>query len=202
MPAAPAHSVLLLHGWQNHRPAGHWQHQLADDLTADGVDVSYPALPDPDDPDRAAWSDRIAAEFVALAGRQRTVVAHSLAVWVVLDLIARGGLREADRVLLVAPVARAVLAANPAIAGFDPGLDDEALTTAVATTDVHVVASDDDPYWPGGAADWAESLGATVHPLTGQGHLAVGDGYGRWDSVRQWLTGSGGGTDAVRIEPR
>jgi len=38
--------VLLLHGWQNHRPAGHWQHQLADDLTADGVDVSYPALPD------------------------------------------------------------------------------------------------------------------------------------------------------------
>ena len=84
--------MLLLHGWQNHRPAGHWRHKLADDLTADGVDVTYPALPDPDDPDRAAWSDRIAAEFDALAGRQRTVVAHSLAVWVVLDLLARGGL--------------------------------------------------------------------------------------------------------------
>ena len=202
MPAAPGHSVLLLHGWQNHRPAGHWQHVLADDLTAAGVDVAYPALPDPDDPDRAVWSARVTAEFDALAGSWRTVVAHSLAVWVVLDLLARGGLGDADRVLLVAPVARAVLAANPPIAGFDPLLDDEALAAAVATTDVHVVASDDDPYWPGGAADWAESLGATVHPLTGQGHLALGDGYGRWDSVRQWLTGTGVGTGAVRIEPR
>ena len=32
-----------------------------------------------------------------------------------------------------------MLAANPPIAGFDPGLDDEALTTAVATTDIHTL---------------------------------------------------------------
>jgi predicted alpha/beta hydrolase family esterase len=202
MPAAPEQSVLLLHGWQNHRPAGHWQHELATDLTAAGVDVSYPALPDPDHPDRAAWSTRTAAEFDALTGRRRTVVAHSLAVWVVLELLSRDRLRDADRVLLVAPVARAVLAANPPIAGFDPGLDDKALAAAITGTDEHLVASDDDPYWPGGAADWAESLGATVHPLTGQGHLALGDGYGRWDSVRQWLTDTSGRTNGVRIEPR
>ena len=106
---------------------------LADDLTAAGVDVAYPALPDPDDPIGRSGSARVAAEFDALAGSRRTVVAHSLAVWVVLDLLARGGLGDADRVLLVAPVARAVLAANPPIAGFDPFLDDEVLAAAVAT---------------------------------------------------------------------
>ena len=36
-------SVLILHGWQNHRPAGHWQHVLADELLPrHGVDVRLP----------------------------------------------------------------------------------------------------------------------------------------------------------------
>jgi predicted alpha/beta hydrolase family esterase len=197
MSAVRPSSVLILHGWQNHRPAEHWQHVLFDDLEAAGVDVRYPQLPDPDHPDPGAWRALVAAEISELAGPHRTVIAHSLAVWVVLELlVAQGGL-EVDQVLLAAPVTREVLATNPPIAAFDPGIDDTQLGSAVRRQDnVHLVCSDDDPYWPGGAARWAGDISATVHSLTGQGHLALGDGYGRWDSVRDWVL------DGTHIGPR
>ena len=185
-------SVLILHGWQNHRPAGHWQHVLADQLRTDGIGVSYPQLPNPDEPDRAAWRALVAGDIAQLTGPHRLLVAHSLAVWVVLDLLVAAGGLDVDRILLAAPVNRDVLAANPPIAAFDPGLDDTEIRSAVGRHgNVHVVYSDDDPYWPGGAGEWATGIGATVHPLSGQGHLALGDGYGRWDSVRDWVLAGG-----------
>lgn len=185
-------SVLILHGWQNHRPAGHWQHVLADELLAAGTDVRYPQLPDPDDPDPAEWLSHITREISSLPGDRRVVIAHSLATWPVLALLAGPAGLDVERILLVAPVAREVLAANPPIAAFDPLRSDVALRAAVnGHGGVSVVCSDDDPYFPGGAAAWAAGLGATVHPLTGQGHLALGDGYGRWPSIREWAAGNG-----------
>jgi predicted alpha/beta hydrolase family esterase len=183
--------VLILHGWQNRRPAGHWQHLLADELSADGMDVRYPQLPDPDFPARPIWRDLVAGEIAALTGPGRLVIAHSLAVWVMLDLLAAGIGLDVERILLAAPVSRETLAINPPIAAFDPGLSDAVLGGVISEhRTVDVVCSGDDPYWPGGAAGWATGLGATVHPLTGQGHLALGDGYGHWASVHNWvLTG-------------
>jgi predicted alpha/beta hydrolase family esterase len=185
-------SVLILHGWQNHRPAGHWQHLLAVDLREQGVEVRYPQLPSPDEPSWNAWRTTVLDELGALTGTAPVLIAHSLAVWVVLDLLADSGLPDIERILLVAPVARATLAANSPIAAFDPGLDDAMIATAAADHGaVHVVCSDDDPYWPGGAAGWAAELGATLHPLSGQGHLALGDGYGRWPAVHDWVLAGG-----------
>jgi len=190
-------SVLILHGWQNHRPSGHWQHLLADELRDAGVDVRYPQLPDPDDPDPAVWHSRISTEIGALPGNRRVVVAHSLTAWSVLPLLAQPGGLAVERILLAAPVTRDVLAANPPIAAFDPKLADMTLRAAVVGHGgVSVVCSDDDPYFPGGAARWASELGAAVHPLTGQGHLALSDGYGRWPSIHHWVRRDG------PIEPR
>jgi uncharacterized protein len=185
-------SVLILHGWQNRRPAGHWQQLLADELSAVGVDVRYPQLPDPDFPAHPIWRDLVAGEIAALTGPGRLVIAHSLAVWVVLDLLAAGIGPDVERILLAAPVCRETLAANPPIAAFDPGIGDTDLSGVISGHGaVDLVCSEDDPYWPGGAAGWATGLGATVHPLTGQGHLALGDGYGQWASVRDWVVGGG-----------
>jgi predicted alpha/beta hydrolase family esterase len=134
-----------------------------------------------------------------MTGERRTVVAHSLTTWVLLRLFTGSTPPRMDRILLAAPVSRQTLAANPPIAAFDPLVGDDAIADAVTSHGgVHVVCSGDDPYFVGGAAGWAESLGATVHPLTGQGHLAVGDGYGRWDSVRDWVLGA---SDQI-IQPR
>ena len=44
-PTPPA-AYLILHGWQNHRPEGHWQRWLAGELEARGHVVRYPQLPD------------------------------------------------------------------------------------------------------------------------------------------------------------
>ena len=41
--------ALILHGWQNRRPEGHWQRWLAEELEAGGVVVRYPQLPEPDE---------------------------------------------------------------------------------------------------------------------------------------------------------
>lgn len=80
MPTTPSPSVLILHGWQNHRPEAHWQHWLADRLTALGHPVRYPQLPDPDTPSLETWLtelERLLADFGTTAS-ERVVVAHSL----------------------------------------------------------------------------------------------------------------------------
>jgi serine hydrolase len=187
VPPDPPASALILHGWQNHRPPGHWQHLLTEDLRSDGIDVRYPQLPDPDQPDWRRWRALIADELARLTGQHRVVLAHSLATWALLDVMAEPTLVSGCRILLVAPVARETLASNPPIAAFDRGRDDADLRSVISQGGTEIVCSDDDPYWPGGAADWARELGATVHPLTGQGHLALDDGYGRWPSVRDWV---------------
>ena len=45
--AEPARRFLVLHGWQNRRPAGHWQWQLTEALRSAGEQVLYPQLPSP-----------------------------------------------------------------------------------------------------------------------------------------------------------
>jgi predicted alpha/beta hydrolase family esterase len=40
-------SFLVLHGWPNRRPDGHWQRWLADRLAEDEAQVLYPQLPHP-----------------------------------------------------------------------------------------------------------------------------------------------------------
>jgi predicted alpha/beta hydrolase family esterase len=72
------HSFLVLHGWQNHRPTDHWQHRLADELTARGLVVRYPQLPDADAPDPEAWETAVRSELAALPDGPVAVVCHSL----------------------------------------------------------------------------------------------------------------------------
>ena len=188
---APSRRVLVLHGWQNHRPPGHWQWQLTESLRAAGEQTLYPQFPSPDEPSRAEWTALLRAELAQLGGGERIVIAHSLAVW--LWLSAAGDLtpdERVDRVLLVAPPAPEMLAGFPEVAEFARVPQDRA-ALARAAGSTRLVAGDDDRYCPGGAAAVFAGLHLPVDMLPGAGHLDLDAGYGRWPSVEAWCRDPG-----------
>ncbi|WP_327129713.1 RBBP9/YdeN family alpha/beta hydrolase [Streptomyces sp. NBC_01727] len=192
-------SFLILHGWQNHRPEGHWQHWLAGELAARGDHVIYPQLPEPDDPDLETWLARLHTLLDAeqdAPGRERVVICHSLAVLLWLHAVTRREVR-ADRVLLVAPPSAEVIARHEEVAGFGrPCGTAEQIAAAADVT--RLVAGDDDPYCLGGAAEhYGRPLGLDTDVVSGGGHLDLDAGYGPWPSVLDWCN-----DPAVRIAPR
>ncbi|MFJ5303799.1 RBBP9/YdeN family alpha/beta hydrolase [Streptomyces sp. NPDC088350] len=182
-------AYLILHGWQNHRPRGHWQHWLADRLRALGHEVAYPQLPDPDDPDLEVWLTEL--RHYLDPDVSRVVVAHSASVLLWLHAVARGVVRDgdADRVLLVAPPSASVVVRHPEIAEFAPPAPE--LTLPGST---RLVAGDDDPYCPEGARTvFGEPFGIPTEIIPGAGHLDLDAGYGSWPAVLEWcLDGTAG----------
>ncbi len=191
-------AFLILHGWENFRPEGHWQYELARDLRERGRRVAYPQLPDANTPSVDAWASAVEAELrdLGAGGRTVTVICHSLASLLWLGM--RSGLgveapTETDagadayvveRVLLVAPPAPDVIAGIDAIAAFG------ALPLRPSTPDdppTLIVAGDVDPFCPGGAAGtFGEPLGIPVVVIPGGAHLNTAAGYGHWPSVTAW----------------
>ncbi|MFE9605879.1 RBBP9/YdeN family alpha/beta hydrolase [Streptomyces hokutonensis] len=177
-------AYLILHGWQNHRPEGHWQHWLADRLRALGHQVTYPQLPDADDPDLKVWLGELARCLRELPDGERVVLAHSASALLWLHAVARGVVRDgdADRVLLVAPPSASVVVRHPEIAEFAPPTAE--LTLPGAT---RLVAGDDDPYCPEGARTvFGDPLGIPTEIIPGAGHLDLDAGYGSWPAVLEW----------------
>lgn len=181
-------AFLILHGWQNHRPADHWEHWLADRLSDLGHETVYPQLPEPDDPDLERWLAELDVLLEELRERRLTVVCHSLACLLWLHAVAREGVLSApvDRVLLVAPPAPEVARGYEEISEFvPPEPDPDRLAAAAAYT--RVVGSDNDPYCPQGAdTAYAGPLGLPADVLPGQGHLDLEAGYGSWPSLLDW----------------
>lgn len=186
--------VLILHGWQNHRPDGHWQRWLAGELGAGGHAVRYPQLPEPDAPVRAEWLAALEAELERTDPAELIVVAHSLGclLWVAhARARAAAGLTGpvARRVLLVGPPSDAVVASIVELVEFtaiDAGreasataLADAAGALAAASVEPPlVVAGDRDPYSPVEAEGLAARLGLERIVVEGGGHLTIEDGFG------------------------
>ena len=186
-------AFLLLHGWQNRRPAAHWQSWLAGQLRERGHVADHPQLPDPDAPSLPGWLEALDAGLARLAEGEgeRVVLAHSLGCLLWLHAAGRpGGVgAPVDRVLLVSPPDLAVLTGIPEVAGFAaPSVDAGQVAAAAAST--RVVAGDDDPYSHTGAHDGVlRPLGLddlAVDVVPGGGHLDLGAGYGDWPSVLAW----------------
>ncbi|MBM7831487.1 putative alpha/beta hydrolase family esterase [Agromyces cerinus] len=181
---------LILHGYENRRPDGHWERWLAAELEGSGASVRYPQLPDPDDPVLDDWIAAIEAQLVGTEPASLTVVCHSLAcaAWLVFAARRAAAGRTdaaAHRVLLVAPVSDPVLRGIPQIAGFALGGD----PVHAAAEHVIVVAGDTDPYCPEGAEPaFVEPLGAEHVIVQGGGHLTIEDGFGPFPLVLELAT--------------
>ncbi|GAA1792799.1 RBBP9/YdeN family alpha/beta hydrolase [Agromyces lapidis] len=200
--------VLILHGWQNRRPDGHWQRWLAEELGGRGHEVRYPQLPEPDAPVRGEWLAALDDELRGTDPEQLTVVAHSLGclLWVAhARARAAAGLGDpvARRVLLAAPPSDAVVTAIPEIAPFATSGDvsDErgaisasavaaALTAASGEPPV-VVAGDVDPYSPVEAEGLAARFDLERVVVEGGGHLTIDDGFGPFPLLLELVVGVG-----------
>ena len=185
-------SFLILHGWQGSGPE-HWQSWLAERLARAGEDVRYPDLPDPDRPKVDAWSEVLHEQLAAMRG-ERIVLCHSLAclLWA----------HEAARIADAGPADRGLLVTPPCPVSVIYGaewfyptpLDPEAV--AASARELRVVATDNDPYCPAGAAhSFAGPLHAAVDVLPGAGHINVEAGYGPWPAVEAWAYGAKNGVE-------
>ena len=198
MPLPTPSSFLLLHGWENERPPGHWQRWLATELTARGHDVRYPQLPDPHEPDPEAWRATIRANLSTLTEGPVTVLAHSLGTVAWLALQAGDAPVEVDRVALVGPPALGLVAQEPAMHAFAPesriGPAGHGPLRLGARSEAVVVAGDDDPWLPLGVVDtWRPLVDVPLHVVPGGGHLTPESGYGEWPAVLAWALGATGG---------
>lgn len=179
--------MLLLHGWQNRRSAGHWQFWLAERLRAQGEQVLYPQLPNPDEPLLDEWIEVLDSELTQLGDGERVVICHSLSCLLWAHASTRLGERlRATRLLWVAPPGPSAFV--PAIATFAPhDLDAEAIAASAATREL--VCSDDDPYCPERADRCYGTLGLISHLLPAAGHINPDTGYGPWPTVERWALG-------------
>lgn len=178
-------AFLILHGWGNFRPPGHWQHELAAALRERGERVVYPQLPDAQEPNLSAWREAAAAALAEASdgGARVTVIAHSLSamLWLGARPDDTGAGSSVDRVLLTAPPSPGYLRENPEVAAF------AALRPTRPAAETRIVASDADPCNPEGAlAVYAEPLGIPLTTIPGGGHLTPASGYGTWPSVLDW----------------
>lgn len=184
--AASAPTYLLLHGFEHHKPQGHWLVWLAAKLHRTGARVRFPQLPDADRPDRHAWGAAIDDELAGSAPDGVTVICHSLGVaaWLRAPAIAE---RPVKRVLLVAPPSARVLAGISEIADFAIVEFSPAMIAAATAVPTLIVAADNDPYCPEGAlVGYGEPLGIEVNLVPGAGHFDLAAGYGAWPSVLRW----------------
>jgi predicted alpha/beta hydrolase family esterase len=181
-----ARRFLVVHGWQNHRPAGHWQRWLTESLRAAGEQVLYPQLPDPDMPSLATWTAVLRDELAMLGDGERVVICHSLGclLWM-RHAETAGAVDQVDRVLLVCPPGPSTLPAE--LAPFHGAPLNAAGVRASARDRVELVCTDADPWCPEGAATlYGRALDLPVHVIAGAGHLSLDEGYGPWPAVERW----------------
>lgn len=186
--------VLIIHGWTNRRPVGHWQRTLAAALRDQGHLVSYPQLPNPEQPLLDEWLDVLTAELEQLdevasrASEPLIVLAHSLGCVTWMQLADRGLLRQpADRVLLVAPPEPAPISPVPS---FVMDLSDGRAERVVkgSAREVTLVGSDADVWQPSGIqAGVGDIIGLEAVIVPRAKHFSTLDGFTKWQGVIDWV---------------
>ena len=184
--------VLIIHGWGNTRAQDHWQRHLATELRKAGHNVHYPQLPDTETPNFADWAEVLVAELEMISAAKRdgeevVVVAHSLGCSTWLRLGVDGLLPiQVGRLLLVAPPDNSMLDDVPSFILESTELVRLALHASAKS--ITLLGSDQDPWLPRGIQEThGADLNLEAQIFEGAKHLALGDGFGRWQGVIDWV---------------
>jgi predicted alpha/beta hydrolase family esterase len=182
---------LILHGWQNERPIGHWQRWLAERLAGHGHEVVYPQLPNPGHPVLKEWLEVIEASLERAPDVEQIVIAHSLSCAAWINFAGIGGVTlPVDRLAFIAPPGAGFLASTPELQEFQFAEGAHEAVRATSIAPARLVCSSNDPYCdPAATVLYGDTFDIDVIPDAG--HLDMVAGYGRWQSALRWC-GDGG----------
>ena len=170
--------VLVLHGLGG-SDYPHWQAQLSADLIKQNTIVSFPSMPNRDNPKLEEWKEFVKSEIKHF--NPTVVVCHSLAniLWFhiceELDI-------QLDKLMLVAPVRPTCDIKE--IAEFFP----YPIPKDLKSKEVIMAASTNDPYMNVEEAIRLQSkLGIGMKLLEDAGHINADSGYGKLDCALDWI---------------
>jgi predicted alpha/beta hydrolase family esterase len=185
--------VLIIHGWGNHRPAGHWHRHLATELRKQGHLVAYPQLPNTDFPILTDWLEVLTKELELLSevnDHELIVIGHSLGCLTWINIAIRDlAPKDVSRVLLVAPADPALCSEVP---DFVIDLADPKVKNAVghAAKVTLFISGDDDQWTPRGLTEtFGKPLDLPCVTIPGAGHMTVeqSPSWGYWQGVIDWV---------------
>jgi predicted alpha/beta hydrolase family esterase len=164
----------IIHGYRA-TPEDHWFGWLAERLDADGIPATVPALPDPQDPDPARWTEAVRAAL-GTPDAGSVVVAHSLGSLAVLRSLR--SLPEPWHLGTLVLVSGFVdpLPALPELDSFiADGCDVKGLAGNIDR--LTIIRSDADPLVPTAHTDrLADLLGVSAQVVPGAGHFLASEG--------------------------
>jgi uncharacterized protein len=170
--------VLILHGLGG-SDYPHWQAHLARDLIKQYTPVSFPALPNRDNPSLHEWKEFIKKEINHF--KPTIVVCHSLANIVWFHLCEELDIKL-DKLMLVAPVR--ISCDIDVIKEFFP----YPMPNDLKAKETIMAASTNDPYMNVEEAIRLQSkLKIGMKILEEAGHINADSGYGKLDCALDWI---------------
>ncbi len=171
--------VLILHGWNGSNPP-HWQDWLAKKLESEGVEVSFPMLPNMSRPERDIWEKSVLDELENF--RPNAVVCHSLGAVLWFHLADKHAIEGVEKLLLVAPPD--VHTTIDEVASFFPAPLPKELHAAKKL----LVVSDSDPYLSmKQAGEMFRTLDIPTKILQDAGHINSASGHGPFPLAYDFL---------------
>ncbi len=171
--------VLFLHGWGG-SPYPHWQAWSASELIKKNYTVSFPQLPNLDEPKLDEWLDALEKEFNHF--QPNIVVCHSLANILWFHFVHKHNINSIEKLMLVAPVRQDCNIEE--IKTFFP----YPIVKNLKAKEIIMVGSSNDQYMSSDEVmDLQMELNIGLKILENAGHINEQSGYGELSCVVEWI---------------
>lgn len=169
--------VLILHGLGGSE-FPHWQAHLACDLIKQDTAVSFPKLPNKNNPDLNEWKEFVKKEIEHF--KPTIVVCHSLANILWFHLCSELDI-NLDKLMLVAPVRNQELEDAKTFFPYP-------IVKNLKAKEIIMAASTNDPYMNVEEAIRLQSkLAVGMKLLEDAGHINASSGFGKLDCALDWI---------------
>jgi predicted alpha/beta hydrolase family esterase len=171
--------VLILHGWGG-SDFPHWQAWLASELIKKNYIISFPLLPNKDNPDLNAWLEYLKIEMDHF--NPDIVVCHSLANILWFHFVSKFKTNQLEKLMLVAPVR--IDCNIPELSTFFP----YPIVEDLKAKEIIMVGSTNDIYLSNNEAiELASKMNIGLKILEDAGHINADSGYGELSCAIDWI---------------